>query len=140
MANLAKALGLTSNMIILVGKPELTNTVDSNNQPFFACKLKEPVTVRCSVDALIEPYETDEVFVRQSAVMEADWEFVNPEKPEEGFYMKDWVVDFSKSHKLPLYQETTIRQWANGNRDTRRLKDRQTINEGIRERMKNLKK
>ena len=123
--------------IILVGKPEVTNFETSDGEPYYVAKLKSPVMVRCSVDKGIEAFETDEVYIRESALNAEGWTFVDPNKHEEGFYMPDWKVDFSKGQELVLYQETTIAKWTKGERANRGDERRTGINARIAERIKN---
>lgn len=122
--------------IILVGKPEVTNFETSEGEPYYVAKLKTPVMVHCSADKGIEPFETDEVYLRESAI-EQEWTFVNPEKPDEGYFIPGWKVDFSKGQELVLYQETTIAKWAKENRTNRGDERRTGINARIAERLKN---
>lgn len=135
--NIAKALNLNleDNKAILIGTPELTNFVTSEDEPYYAVKLKNTITVRCSIDKEILPQEIDEVFVRKSALESDDWKFVDENKHDEGFYMPNWVVDFSKGQQLALYQETTIAKWTKLSRGDRRSSNRDEINNRIREKM-----
>lgn len=121
--------------VILVGNPEVTTFMTSEDEPYYAVKLKAPVTVRCSVDPLVEAFETDEVFVRESALNAEGWEFVDAKNPEEGYFMKNWVVDFSKGQQLAVYQSESIKKWAKGNRGIRTTENREKINTGIRAQM-----
>lgn len=125
---------LKSKDIVLVGKPEESGILSSDGEPYFIFQLKTPVTVRCSVDKTIEPFQTGEVYVRESAVKSDKWLLVDPKKPKEGFYMKDWKVDFSKGQEVVLYQETTIQKWARSNRGSRRTENAISINERIKAR------
>lgn len=135
--NLATLLGLNlaEVTVILVGKPEETNILDSNDEPYYVAKLKSPVKVRCSVDPLIDALETDEVYVRKADILAEGWKFVTEGKPEEGFFREGWVADFSKSHQVALYQSESIRKWSRTTRSDRRDQDRAKINAGIREKM-----
>jgi len=128
----------TAANIVLVGKPEVTNFETSDGEPYYVAKLKEPVMVRCSVDKGIDAFETEEVYIRESA-LEGDWTFVDEKKPEEGYYMKDWKVDFSKGQELVLYQETTIAKWTKTDRANRADVRRTGINARLQERLKNKK-
>lgn len=114
--------------------------MDSEEQPYYVVKLKTPISVRCSVDAEILPYETDEVYLRKSALESDSWTPVDPEHPEDGFYMPNWVVDFSKGQQIAIYQETSIKKWAQLNRGDRRIQNRDRINDSIREKIANKKK
>lgn len=142
MAKLTQVLGLQlGNLdIILVGVPQITNIMDSDDKPYYVAKTKSPIMVRCSVDPDIEAQEVEELYLRESAVASEDWVFVDEKKPEEGYFMKDWVADFSKGQKIPIYQETSIKKWAQGNRSTKKLTDRDAINASIREKMEQRKK
>lgn len=122
--------------IILVGKPEVTNFETRDGEPYYVAKLKTPVMVHCSVDKGIEPFEADEVYIRESAI-EQDWSFVNKDKPEEGYFMPGWKVDFSKGQELVLYQETTIAKWTKTDRANRGDERRSGINARIKERLAN---
>lgn len=132
--NLAKLLNLNIDevKVILVGAPVETNILDSEDQPYFVAKLKAPITVRCSSDPLVESFETDEIYLRKSAVLSEGWTEVEAGKPESGYYMPGWVADFSKTQLIPIYQETSIKKWAQSNRSTRRDSERERINESIR--------
>lgn len=127
------------NFIVLVGKPEVTNFTTSDGEPYYSCQLKDEVTVRCSVDPNIEPFPTKEIFLRESAINKEGWKFVDEKKPEEGFYMPDWIVDFSKGQELPVYQETTIKKWYQTNRSATRDSERKRINDSIREKIQGKK-
>lgn len=120
--------------IILVGKPEVTNHETRDGEPYYVAKLKTPVMVHCSVDKGIEPFETDEVYIRESAI-EQDWKFVDEKKPEKGYFMPGWKVDFSKGQELVLYQETTIAKWTKTDRTSRSDERRTGINARIKERI-----
>ena len=135
--NLATLLGVKvdATQVILVGVPEETIYMDSDDQPYYVAKLKNPVTVRCSIDPEILPHEADEVFIRKSAITQEGWVFVDEKKPAEGFFMPNWVVDFSKGQNLPLYQETSIKKWTKTTRGERRDTTREKINTGIREKL-----
>jgi len=116
MANLAEVLGinLQAQKVILVGKPELTGIMSESGdvpEPYYVFQLKEPVQVRCSTHREIPVHETSEVYVRESALASEKWQYVDPKKPEKGFFMEGWVTDFSVNQKIDLYQETTIREW-----------------------------
>lgn len=121
---------------ILVGKPVVSNTQTSEGEDYYLAKLKSPVIVHCSYDPAIEPFETDEVYVRASALAEEGWESTNPKKPQEGFWRKGWVVDFSKGQKIPIYQSETIKKWTRANRKQRSIQNTSEINAGIIEKMK----
>jgi len=135
--NLAKVLGLNLEgvKIVLVGVPELTNLLDSDEQPYYAAQLKDPITVRCSVDPEILPYEASEVYVRKAALDAEGWELVDANKPEEGFFRPGWVVDFSKGQQIAIYQSESIKKWSRGNRGEQRIRNREVINSGIREKI-----
>lgn len=135
--NLAKILNLNveETVIVLVGTPEVTNLVTSDDEPYYAIKLKTPLTVRCSIDPDVLPFEADEVYVRKSAITSDGWKFIDEKKPEEGFYMPNWVVDFSKGQQIPVYQETSIKKWSKNNRGDRRERNREEINARIREKI-----
>lgn len=120
---------LLNQKAILVGEPEETIYMDSENKPYLRFALKNPITVRCSVDTDIEAFPTDEVFVRASA-LDLEWTPVNPENLEEGFYMEGWLVDFSKGQGLPLYQETTIKKWSQENRKGRNSERNEALKGG----------
>lgn len=139
---LADILGLDlgQTKAILTGKPEATNIETSDGELYYIAKLKEPVTVRCSVDPNIDAFETDEVYIRESALTSEEWVAVDEKKPEDGFYMPNWVVDFSKGHEIPVYQAESIKKWARGQRDNNRDERRKSINDGIREKMKSRNK
>jgi hypothetical protein len=133
---LTEALGIKtgSRNVILVGKPQITAFMTSENEPYYVVRTKEKIMVYCSVDKDIEPFETDEVFVRESSIGLDSWEFVNKDKPEEGYFMPNWVVDFSKGQELAILQDTTIASWSKAGRKERIAANRVTINERIKAR------
>jgi hypothetical protein len=135
---LTEVLGIKTGVknVVLTGKPEITNFTTSDNEPYYVVRTKEPIKVFCSVDKDIEPFVTDEVYVRESSIGLDTWEFVNKEKPEEGFYMPGWVVDFSKGQELAILQDTTIASWSKAGRKERIASNRMSINERIKERQK----
>lgn len=135
--SLAKLLNLNLGVknVILVGVPEITNILDSDGKPYYAAKLKDAVIVRCSVDPEIVPFEAEEVYLREDALNLEGWKLIDPAKPEEGFFMEGWVVDFSKGQQIPLYQAESIRKWAKESRGDRRAQQRDEINNKIRERI-----
>lgn len=122
--------------IVLVGKPEITNFEDSEGKPYYKASTKSPVLVGCSTDKDIESFETSEVYIRERDVNGDGWEFVDKNKPEKGFFMKDWVADFSKGQELVLYQAETIARWAKNNRENERIERRTSINKRIQDRKK----
>ena len=126
---------LPKSSVILVGKPEVTSFMDSDNKPYYRISLVSPVMVHCSVDPAIEAVETDEVFMRERDVEEQDFTLVDPADPAKGYYIPKWVVDFSKAQELCLYQETTIKRWIRENRKERSDERRTSINERIKARM-----
>lgn len=134
--NLAQMLGidLTKIQVILIGSGELTNTMSATGEPYYLFKLKSPVMVGCSMDADIERFEADEVYLRQSALTDESLtiKLVTPDKPEDGFYFDKWVIDFSLGQRIPIYQETTIREWSKGNRGVRRVQRTIDANTSIR--------
>ena len=134
--SLASKLGLElgQKSVIFVGTPEISNLVTSDNEPYYIAKLKNEVTVRCSTNPDIEPMIVDEAYVRESA-LKLDWTFVNEAKPEEGFFIPDWKLDFSTNQGIVIYQDETIRAWSKKQRGTRKAESTSRINTGIRERM-----
>jgi hypothetical protein len=140
--NIAKILGLKDDLnVILIGSFEPTSIVDSEGQPYYLAKLKNPVLVSCSTDKLILPHETDEVLVRKSAVFSEDWVLVNGKDEKDGFYMevtlpdgkkRPWIVDFSKGQAADLYQPETIKAWSRGIRSNGIEVDREKINTSLR--------
>lgn len=140
--NIATLLGLNTNetQVILIGVPEITNILDSDEQPYYAAKLKNPITVRCSVDPEIIPYETEEVYIRKAALDSEDWIMVNEKDPADGYYMKNWVVDFSKGQQIAIYQSESIKKWARGNREGNREITRRKINDALRQKIADKKK
>lgn len=135
--NLVEALKLNLKevKVILIGNPEETNFMDSDNKPYYSVKLKNPAICRCSVDAEIEAHEVDEIYIRQDALTADGWEFVNGKDATDGYFMPKWVLDFSIGQKLPIYQETSIKQWLKGSRENKRVTNRDDINGGIRAKM-----
>jgi hypothetical protein len=135
--NLAKLLNLNIDevKVILIGDPTETNILDSNDEPYFVAKLKSPLMVRCSTDPAIEAQEIDEIYLRKSAVLAEGWTMVDEKKPEEGYFMPNWVADFSKTQMISIYQAESIKKWAVKSRDGRRTADRERINASIRESM-----
>jgi hypothetical protein len=133
--NLTALLGkqiATAIEITLIGEPEVTNIMTSDDEPYYLAKLLKPITVRCSVDPNIEAFETDEVYIRESAINEEGWTPRDEKDPSKGYFMPNWVVDFSKGQQLAVYQSETIKKWAKGNRSVRNAENTTKINEGIR--------
>lgn len=128
-------LDLKTVKVVLIGIPEQTAHLDSDDQPYYKVGLKDPITVLCSMDPLIEPEIVDEVYIRKSALDLEGWEFVNGKDATEGYTMPKWIVDFSKGQQIPIYQETTIKNWTKANRTVRNDAKRDNINSGIKERM-----
>jgi len=140
--NLAALLGLKIEAVkvILVGTPEVTNIVDSEDKPYYVAKLKSPIMVRCSTDPQIEAQEIDEIYLRESAITADGWTPIVEGKPEEGYTMPDWVADFSKGQGIAIYQATSIKTWTKTTRGDRRAEERNRINDSIRKRMADRKK
>jgi len=142
MATLAELLGLdiAKVLAILVGAGEPTNFTSSTGEPYFLFKLKSPIMVGCSMDPEIQRFETDEVYVRQGALTDPElvkiMKVAVEGKPLEGFWFDKWVVDFSLGQKIPIYQETTIRQWTKDNRSVRKVQRTTDVNAGIRAKIK----
>lgn len=111
---LGKQVGISNPIAIL--DFEETQIQDREGELYYSAKLKDPVTVRCSTDNTIPSFQTSEIFVRASALELDSWELVDSNDPKSGLHIKGWVVDFSKGQQIPIYQETTIRQWAKGER------------------------
>jgi len=140
MSSLIKALGLNigSTNMVLIGVPELSNKISRSGdkeEPYYVCQLKTPAIVRCSVDSGITPFETSEVYIRESALAEEGWEFVNPAKPEEGFFIKGWTLDFSPNQEIAVYQAESISAWRRGNRQAERISKTAGINERLKARI-----
>lgn len=123
-------LNLDERKVVIISVEE-TNIVDSDEQPYYLAKLKEPVKVFCSVEPDIEAVEHDEVYVRKAAILEEGWSFTDEKKPEEGFWREGWVVDFSVGQRIPIYQATTIKKWTKENRGVRRISRNTDINAGL---------
>lgn len=121
----------TAEEIILVGTPEITNILTSDEEPYYMCSLSKARKITCSVDPNITPFEDDIVHVRASALAEEGWEFVDPKKPALGFYRKGWKIDYSKNQQIAVYQATTISKWARDNRGERTETRRRSINDAI---------
>lgn len=119
--------------VVIVGQPVETTFMDSNGQPYYACQLKNPVLVRCSVDKEVTPYETSEVFMRSVDLDDEKFapKLVDETKPEEGWFVPTWVVDFSKGQEMALYQSETIAAWAKANRGARKIQRTSDINAKI---------
>lgn len=124
----------TQPAIAFVGKPEPTGKTTSEGDEYFAWKLKTPIIVRCSVDPAIEAVEVEELYIRQSDLEKDIWTEIVAGKPKEGLTVPGWRADFSKSHEVAIYQETTIAQWARENRGAKRQQLRSGINERIKAR------
>ncbi len=133
--SLAKLLKMDigTTKIILVGVPEVTPFLDSDEKPYYVAKLKDPVKVYCSVDNGVTPFEAEELYIREEAINADGWKLVNDQKPEEGFYMEGWVADFSKGQQLALYQAESIKKWAKATRGSRRDEQREVINSKIKQ-------
>lgn len=106
--------------IVFIGVPELSGVASSDGEPYFECFLKEPVKVRCSTSPTLPVLETDKLYIRESALASDKWEYVDPKKPELGFWMEGWVADFSVNQKIPIYQETTILKYVRANNNLKR--------------------
>lgn len=130
LANLLK-IELGQQEVILVGAPEITQIMDSDEQPYYVAKLKVPVTVRCSTDPAIDSFEADEVYIRESDLKKEGWVALDEKKPEDGFHQPGWVVDFSKGQGIAIYQSESIRKWSKGNRNVRRDSQRTELNAKI---------
>lgn len=126
MASLRQALGLKTAAIRVVSTEE-TAILNKDKMPYYACKLKEPIMVRCSMDAEIGSIEVDEVYVLESA-LDLDWAGT----PEEGMFMEGWVADLSKGHNLiALYQEKPISAWVSAQRDADKEKRASKLSERL---------
>lgn len=120
---------------------ELTSEVSSENEPYYVGKLVKPVTVRCSVDREVLPMiDVDELYIRESDVQSEDWVMVTEGKPEDGAYLKGYKTDFSKGQEFCLYQATTIAEWTRGNRKSKNISNRMSLNDRIKAREDQLKK
>lgn len=122
--------------IVFVGKLEKDLAiVSAEGIPYYKGMLKDPIMVGCSIDKEIEQHEADFLYIREEDALGDKWVFVNGKDATDGFYIPDFVADFSKGHEADLYQSTTIRQWT---RDTRTLRGKErtaTINDGLHKRM-----
>lgn len=124
---------LTTNQVILVGKPEVSNIMDRDNKPYLVFKTKQPVVVRCSTNPNIISYETEEVYVRQSDAELDSW--VEAEDGI-GFNIPGWLVDFSTNHGIPIYQAETIQQWVRKQRKEKQSTHTTEINERLKSLLK----
>lgn len=136
---LLKDLGIVSAIqpIVFVGKPEPSGKMTSDGDEYYTWKLKNPITVRCSVDSAIEPQEVEELYIRKTDLDKDVWVTLVEGKPEDGIIVPNWRADFSKGQEIPIFQETTIAQWTKANRGNRREQARQGINERIKARQAN---
>lgn len=144
MAILSQILKLdrkTTSTILLIGKPEETSHVSSEGEPYVLMQLLEAVTCRCSSDKRVASFETTEVLLRESELESPEWKFIDEKKSNKGFWRdnadkgKPWVVDFSKSHEMPIYQEDYISAWTRGNRIAKGAAKTAEINKGIQARI-----
>lgn len=118
--------------IRFTGEPVVTNILTSDGEPYYEWQLVSPITVRCSTDPNILPEEgVDRLYLRESALSLDIWE-----KDDKGFFIRGWVVDFSKNQQIHIYQETTISEWRKLQRPNRVAKEREAINGGIVARIK----
>lgn len=112
-----------------VGKPEPTSFVSTSggkDEPYFLWRLKESVTVLCSMDGEVLPQEVDELYVRQSLLETEGWE-----KDKDGVFIPGFVTDFSLNQKICLYQAETIRAYVKENRAVRKGERSSVLNTGI---------
>lgn len=117
-----------------VGQPEPTSFISTSggkDEPYFLWRLKEPVTVLCSMDGDIQPQEVDELYVRQSLLDHEGWE-----KDKDGLFIPNFVTDFSLNQKICIYQAETIRAFVKNARKDRKPERASLINSGIIEKMK----
>jgi hypothetical protein len=134
IANILK-LNVEETPVIIISVQK-SGFVDSDEKPYYECKLKDKVLVTCSMDPKLDTFKTDTVYVRERDLNSEGWILVNAEKPEEGFYRKDWVVDFSQGQEIPIYQAESIRKWTKGQRSSRKDDRRDRLNQKIRESIK----
>ncbi len=127
---------IVSSPIILIGDPVETGimtggTDDTPEEPYFEVQLKSPVPVHCSVDPLVDSFETSSVYVRKSALESDEWE---KEAEGDGYFIKGWVVDYVKSHEIPVYQATTVKKYFQQTREDKSNRKRAGMNERIQKR------
>jgi len=122
--------------IVFIGKMIETDIETSEGELYWLGKLKDPVMVGCSVNKDIERHEVDELYVRASDKDSDLWVGVNGKDLSEGYFIPNWVADFSTGQEIEIYQSETIRRWAQGNRKERGLRRTADSNLSIRERIK----
>lgn len=113
-------LKIGNTKIVFIGVPEATGVVSSEGEVYYECFLKEPVKVRCSTSPKMPVFETDKLMIRESALGSDQWQYTDPKKPELGFWMENWVADFSVNQKIAIYQETTILKYVRINNGLKR--------------------
>lgn len=124
-----------ATLVLFIGELLKTNLVTSEGEPYYSGMLVTPVTVRCSVDKSFEPIEdVDELLVRERDALGDAWVFVDEEDTSKGYYIPDYKTDFSKGQEACIYQETTIAEWARGNRKNQREERDASITEKMKAR------
>lgn len=124
-------MNIAGTKIIFTGVPVLSGFVTSKGEPYYELTTKDAVMVRCSTHPALGTFETNKLFVRESDLNSDQWRYEDAKKPELGFWMENWVADFSVNQKIPLYQATSIRQYIKGERGVRREEREAAAKEGI---------
>lgn len=120
-------LKIGATKIVFVGVPEVSAFMSKEkNEPYYKVQLKDAITVRCSTNPQLGTFEVDELYVRESAFASDQWKYADEKNPEKGFWMENWVADFSINQKIPIYQETSILEYV---RLSRGLKTEERNNE-----------
>lgn len=95
--------------------------VNRDSIPYYSAKLLEPVMVKCSTLPEEKPIEMDEVHFLED-LLDKDWQV--DEATGGAFLLNDagkpFVVDFSTTHKVALYQDGYISSWIRSQREERR--------------------
>jgi len=135
--NIAQMLKINLDVVpVIILSVEKSAHTDSDDQPYYAAKLKEPVLVMCSMDPELDTFNSDTVYVRERDLNSEGWKLVEEGKPESGFFREGWVVDFSQGQGIPIYQSETIKKWSKGQKSSRKDERRAKLNEKIRESFK----
>lgn len=119
---------------------EESTLINRDGIPYYRGKLVEPIMARCSTMPEESAIECDEVYFLED-LLDADWQV---DEKTNGVYLENdknrpYVVDYSTTHSVVLYQETHISQWIrNQRKESRasRLDDNKSVLQKLRDRSK----
>lgn len=133
---------IPNDEVRFIDTPIETDIFSASNEQYFVWKLKTPIEVSSSMKPFSSPVKVDELYLRQSALDRDDWEG----NEVDGFYIPNWIADFSENMAVALYQEKSIRDWFNAKpevierkrllRGARRSQQITDMNQRIREQMR----